>query len=41
MDSTLFELAAANGIWAVLFVGLFLYQLRDSKFREKKYQHTI
>ena len=41
MESQLFELAAANGIWAVLFVGLFLYQLKDSRAREKKYQETI
>lgn len=41
MENALLEVAAANGIWAVLFVGLFLYQLKDSRAREKKYQDTI
>ena len=31
----------SNGIFAVLFVLLFFYQLRDSKQREAKYQQTI
>lgn len=31
----------SNGIFAVLFVLLFFYQLRDSKQREAKYQKTI
>lgn len=35
------SLAAANGIWAVLFVFLFFYELKDSKIREAKYQKTI
>ncbi len=33
--------ALANGIWAVLFVSLLVYQLKDSAKREKKYQDTI
>lgn len=41
MEKTLFELAAANGIWAALFVFLFIYVLYDSRKREKKYQETI
>lgn len=31
----------SNGIFAVLFVLLFCYQLKDSKRREEKYQKTI
>ena len=31
----------SNGIFAILFVYLFYYQLRDSKRREEKYQKTI
>ncbi len=35
------EMAAQTGIWAVLFVVLFFYQIKDSKTREDKYQETI
>lgn len=31
----------SNGIFAVLFVLLFVYQLKDSRKREAKYQKTI
>lgn len=31
----------SNGIFAILFVYLFYYQLKDSKRREEKYQKTI
>ncbi len=31
----------SNGVFAVLFVILFWYQLKDSKRREEKYQKTI
>lgn len=31
----------SNGVFAVLFVLLFCYQLKDSKQREQKYQATI
>ncbi len=31
----------SNGVFATLFVGLFCYQLKDSKKREEKYQKTI
>lgn len=31
----------SNGIFAILFVLLFFYQLKDSKQREAKYQKTI
>jgi hypothetical protein len=37
MEEQLFKLAAGNGIWAALYVFLFLYVLYDSKNREKKY----
>jgi hypothetical protein len=41
MWEEIFKLALANGLWAVLFVVLLVYQLRDSASREKKYQQTI
>ncbi len=34
-------MAIGNGIFAVLFVFLLFYQLKDSARREKKYQDTI
>ena len=34
-------LAVSNGIFAVLFVLLLFYQLKDSRNREQKYQNTI
>lgn len=41
MWEEILKLAVSNGIWAVLFLGLLIYQLRDSAGREKKYQITI
>lgn len=41
MWQKILELALTNGIWSALFVGLLIYQLRDSSKREKKYQETI
>lgn len=41
MEKSLMDLAAANGIWAALFVFLFIYVLYDSRRRETKYQDTI
>ena len=41
MEQTLLDLAAANGLWAALYVFLFLYVLYDSRNREKKYQLII
>jgi hypothetical protein len=41
MEDKIFEMATTQGIWAVLFVSLFLYTLRDSKQRETKYQDVI
>ncbi len=35
------SLAISNGLFAVLFVFLLFYQLKDSSKREKKYQETI
>lgn len=35
------NLAVSNGLFAVLFLGLLVYQLKDSRTREKKYQDTI
>lgn len=35
------SMVVSNGIFATLFVGLFCYQLKDSKKREEKYQKTI
>ena len=35
------EYMAANGVWALLFLGLLVYQLKDSKQREEKYTATI
>lgn len=41
MWQDILELALTNGIWSALFVGLLIYQLKDSAKREKKYQDTI
>ena len=41
MWQQILELALTNGIWSALFVGLLIYQLKDSSKREKKYQDTI
>jgi len=41
LEEQLLKLAAGNGIWATLFVVLFLYTIYDSRHREKKYQQTI
>jgi hypothetical protein len=35
------NLAISNGLFAVLFLGLLIYQLKDSRSREKRYQDTI
>lgn len=35
------SIVVSNGIFAILFVWLFWYQLRDSSKREGKYQDTI
>lgn len=35
MEAQLFDLAGTQGLFALLFVGLFLYVLKDSKRREE------
>lgn len=35
------KMAATNGLWAVLFCVLLVYQLKESKVRESKYQSAI
>lgn len=37
----IFKIVAANGVFAVLFFLLLMYELRDSRAREKKYQETV
>ena len=39
--SQILELAVGNGIWAVLFVFLLFYVLKDSTKREEKYISLI
>ena len=41
MWNEILNLAIKNGIWAVLFLGLFVFVIKDSSTREKKYQQTI
>ncbi len=41
MWDKILNLAISNGIWAVLFMGLLIFQLKDSRKRESKYQDTI
>ena len=41
MWDKILNLALSNGIWAVLFLMLLVFQLKDSKTREAKYQKTI
>ena len=41
MWEQIINLAVSNGLFAVLFLGLLIYQLKDSRNREKRYQDTI
>lgn len=41
MWEDILNLAIGNGLWAVLFVILLCYVLKDSRVREKKYQELI
>lgn len=41
MWNEILDLAIKNSLWAVLFLGLFVFVLKDSKQRENKYQQTI
>ena len=35
------NLAISNGLFAVMFLGLLIFSLRDGNAREKRYQQTI
>ena len=35
------SMVVANGLWAVLFCGLLVYELRDTRRREGRYVRTI
>ena len=37
----LLEMAVSQGIWAVLYIYLFLRMLNENKAREDRYQETI
>ncbi|MBE7076140.1 MAG: bacteriocin [Clostridiales bacterium] len=39
--SEIISIVVSNGVFAILFVWLFYYQLKDSAKREVKYQQTI
>ena len=41
MWEQIWETAINSGLWAMLFVALFVMQLKDSKAREEKYQNLI
>ncbi len=41
MWDNILELAISDGLWALLFCVLLIYQLKDSKVKEVKYQDTI
>lgn len=41
MWNEVFSSAITNGIFATLFVALLIYELKDSRKRETKYQNTI
>ncbi len=41
MWESAFEAIIANGAWAVLFCLLLVYELKDSRRREAKYQQTV
>lgn len=41
MWQEIIKTAVGNGLWAVLFCVLLMYQLRDGRARESKYRHTI
>ena len=41
MWSDIFNIAITNGIFCALFVALLIYELKDSRKRENKYQQTI
>ena len=41
MWEQMWETALNSGLWAMLFVALFITQMRDSKAREEKYQQLV
>lgn len=41
MTEEIISTAVANGLWAVLFCVLLVYELRDSRKRESRYTLTI
>lgn len=41
MWDEVFSLAIKSGLWAVSFLGLLIFVLKDSSKREHKYQQTI
>ncbi len=41
MWEQIWETAINSGLWAMLFVALFVMQIKDSKAREEKYQNLI
>ena len=41
MWNDVFNIALTNGIFASLFVALLIYELKDTRKREAKYQNTI
>lgn len=41
MWNDVFNIAISNGIFAVMFVALLVYVLKDSRKRENKYQNII
>lgn len=41
MWDKILQLAIGDGLWALLFCVLLIYELKDSRAREIKYQNTI
>ena len=41
MWDKILEIAIGDGLWALLFCVLLIYELKDSRARENKYQDTI
>ncbi len=41
MESEILQIATGQGIWAVLFVGLFFYVLQENSKREENFQEII
>lgn len=41
MWESVIDTVVANGAWAVLFCLLLIFELKDSRKREEKYQETI